>query len=99
MTENEKKYDRIVKEIGIIHLRPLILSKKEEIQKALEEGDIHLNSIPLEWWDRISGVRQLYGGKYHMDHNYPWSLYPYSQSPAFRVCVLKHVAKFYLEER
>jgi len=95
MTEHEQKYDKIAREMGIRPLVRLIEEKKERIKKALEQGDKHLNTIPLKWWDSKCAVDSKTLKPYFYP---PWNNYKASQSLAMRVCVLKHVAKFYLEE-
>jgi hypothetical protein len=99
MTEHELKYDKIAKEMGIRPLVRLIEEKKKQIKKALEQGDHALNTIPIQWWDRKCAVAMDVSGQDIKLHFYPpWSNYKAPQSLAMRVCVLKHVAKFYLEE-
>lgn len=99
MTEHENKYDGIAREIGIDFLVPLLVERKDEIRQALENGDTHLNSIPIKWWNEKAGGRTLLNGNVTLIIDYPWTFYAGPQSLAMRVCVLKHVAKFYLEER
>lgn len=41
-------YSSIADEIGVTFRNS---AKLPEIKKALAEGDKHLNSIPLRWWD------------------------------------------------
>jgi len=101
MTEHEQKYDKIAKEIGIRPLVRLIEEKKEQIKTALEQGDPSLNTIPLRWWDSKCAVtfEPFSFEEVQKIHFFPpWSNYKGLQSLAMRVCVLKHVAKFYLEE-
>lgn len=77
--EHAKKYDVIAREIGIPKLLEIMPATQEKIQKALEHGDKHLNSIPLRKWDAAAEYIRS----------------PRRLSLSEKVSALKHVAKFY----
>ncbi len=52
--EHAEKYERMAQAIGIDVLQELIPASAEKIRKALETGDIHLNSIPIRKWDKAA---------------------------------------------
>lgn len=74
-----EKYDALARKIGIDLLRDLIPASPEQIRKALQKGDFHLNTIKLRKWDaagdQIPGKQRL--------------------SIAERTSVLKHVATWH----
>jgi len=87
--EHYAEYDRLAKLLGINALRSVIPATREQIEKALAEGDEHLNSIPLPLWDVChSYVFHLCGGTGLTS----WSL-------CETVCVLKHVAQHYMGDQ
>lgn len=49
--EHAEKYEGVAQHIGIDFLKGLIPATPERIRKALEQGDKHLNTIPLRKWD------------------------------------------------
>lgn len=93
--EHYQKYNELAKKIGIEKLKPLIRVGAWKIKEALEEGDERLNLIPIHLWDRWASV----GANLKPLMIAPWTYlkdYPGEQSAAMRVCILKHVAKYYL---
>jgi hypothetical protein len=49
---HREKYTAVVEAIGLARLVMFIPATKEEIKDALENGEGHLNEIPLAKWDR-----------------------------------------------
>lgn len=49
--EHAQKYEALAQTIGLDALRGLMPASPERIRKALETGDVHLNTIPLYKWD------------------------------------------------
>jgi hypothetical protein len=85
MTEFELSCDEKARKLGINNLKRLVPFSKEKIIEALKEGDQHLNKWGNGPWDNKDfSVRHL---AYSL--RLSWSL-------SDTVCVLKHVAKFYL---
>jgi hypothetical protein len=87
---HKEKYGALVDAIGLQNLIPLIPATKEQIAKALEDGDEHLNTIPLKNWDdrhafAKSLAGKVIGQKEGSRISYTWSL-------AESVCLLKNAA-------
>jgi len=80
-TEFIEKYDNLIDCIGINRLEPLVKPLKTQIERALAQGDIHLNRIELGVWDN-----QANPAWFPIPQNTPLSL-------AERVCILKHAAR------
>ncbi len=77
-----EKYANIVSKKSCLH----IPATKDEVIKALESGDIHLNTIPLRKWDAYApsvGATNWKDGKA-------------LSSLAGQVCTLKHYAIFHV---
>lgn len=56
--EHAEKYEALARKLGIDQLRELIPASRERIQRAIETGDQHLNTIPLRKWDAAAaGIR------------------------------------------
>jgi hypothetical protein len=73
------KCEAIAQRIGIALLKELIPASPEQIRKALETGDKHLNTIPLRKWDQAAlGIPYMKG-----------------LSLSDKVCALKHVAQWH----
>jgi hypothetical protein len=86
MTEHELKYDELAKKLGIEILKRLIPFSKKAIDGALAEGDVHLNKWGNRLWDtKEYNTRRIAFSKGIKS----WSL-------CDNICLLKHVAKFYL---
>lgn len=90
-TKHEAECEAIAQKLGIEKLRKLVPVSKEQITKALESGDEHLNTITLGLWDKAAGK------------DYTWQQPEVfnaikGSSLAERVSVLKHVAKFHMDE-
>ena len=91
--EHYNKYDLIAHELGISNLLPLVPFSKESIQQALSNGDEYLNKWGNFPWDQkhqqvLNVCRKRYHRYYGMK-SFVWSL-------CATVCVLKHVARYYL---
>lgn len=95
--EHYAKYDALAQRIGIDALKRIVPASADEIRKALEE-DVYLNTIRLRRWDIAAGARFSTAGSIDRLHFDP----PFTSdvanglSLAERVCVLKHVARYYI---
>ena len=88
--EHNAKYDTLIEQMGGLgRVKPLLPVSVDRIRAALKEGDQHLNSIPLAFWDRAAGVYGSRSGAVHVDPNYP---FPPGLSAAERVSLLKRAA-------
>lgn len=97
--EHYEKYDTLAKRIGIHALKRIIPASAGEIRAALAKGDEHLNSIPLWQWDRAAGIISDFYGCCRLTWIPPFTRDAASGlSAAERVCVLKHVARYYLTD-
>ena len=79
--EHAKKYEEIARRIGIDILAQLIPASPERIQRALDHGDKHVNSISIRKWDQAAALippEQARG-----------------LSLSDKVCALKHVARWH----
>lgn len=56
MTPHEQKYDELARWLGIDALLKLVPFSYDAVQRALAEGDKHLNTLPLKRWDAQHGV-------------------------------------------
>lgn len=82
--EHYNKYKNIVDKKG--NLNHAIPATKDEIIKAIESGDIHLNTIPINKWDaraQMAGATNWVEGKAY-------------KSLSEQVCTLKHYAIYNL---
>jgi hypothetical protein len=52
MLTHDEKFSLIVNFLGIENVSGYIPFSKKQIKEAFENGDIHLNSCPLRFWDR-----------------------------------------------
>lgn len=103
-TEHYIKYEMLATKIGIEALKTILPCTKEQVQNAIAQNDLYLNTIPLYKWDRAAGVRSPHIGPHDpqwplnsMSFNRPWLPKVASGlSLAERVCVLKHVALYHL---
>ena len=86
MTEHELKYDELAKKLGVDVLKELIPFSKKKINEALAEEDKHLNKWGNSPWDRKEPATRYLA---YFKGIKSWSL-------SNNICVLKHVAKFYL---
>ena len=48
-------YDDAIEQLGLANLAHLIPFPPDEIVVALNNGDTHLNTLPISEWDRASG--------------------------------------------
>lgn len=48
-------YESAAIELGLANVAHLIPFSPEQIVPALESGDTHLNTLPIEIWDRAAG--------------------------------------------
>lgn len=85
---HEEKYTKIVNAIGYETCKRYLPATKEEIVKALET-DEHLNSIPIEKWDRQHIIFKGQFVRIGITHI----------SLSNTVCVLKQCARMYAEEK
>jgi len=99
MTGHEQQMEGYADIIGIAALRRLLPVSVERIHKALARGDKHLNSIPLELWDKAAGVdnpERSRTGKFDMAYGEVFtSANSRGLSLSIRVSILKHVAKYH----
>ena len=80
-SDHYKKYDKLSKQIGIERLKRLMPATPEAIKEAFQE-DEYLNSISLGRWDRAAmSIHHFSNGM--------------SLSLAEKVCILKHIARYY----
>jgi len=104
------KYEKLAVTVGIMALADHLATygiSKDAINLALNNADVHLNTIPLSKWDRAA----LNASKLTtvpLDTNYPgaelirmrdrepWSRMPSTSSLGERVCLLKHVARYWV---
>jgi len=123
--EHFTKYEALAREIGIRRLvevlgAPPLKLTRERVQGALERGDEHLNSIPLQIWDVATGYDTIntassipmekchccgskvpakastQAARNRTFHNLePFASGPFTASE--RTCVLKHVARYYID--
>lgn len=92
--KHNEKYDTLIEQIGgLDKIIPFLPVSREEIKKALEEGDEHLNSISLNKWDYASGRRSMKADDYFLLYTYEHEIWPTNLSLAERVCILKRAAK------
>ena len=89
--EHTEKYEALAKEYGIDNLCKVIPFSKDQVKKALESGDEHLNSLPLAKWDRASG----YAATYNEVRELYSKFWKRGSSLCERICILKHVAKYH----
>jgi hypothetical protein len=80
------KFDIMAHRLSIPALKSIVPFSKEQIVDALAGGDEHLNSLPLHRWDTRNDIVRRWAA----ENGYKsWSL-------SYTVCVLKHVAKYYI---
>jgi hypothetical protein len=93
-SEHYQKFDALAQRIGVAALKRRIPATAEAIKAALAAGDEHLNTIPLYKWDLAAGRLNR---DYLLSFYDPWTpKLANGLSLAERVCVLKHVAKYYI---
>lgn len=103
MKTHFEEFEEKARYFGVTRLLPLMPVSREVIRKALASGDIHLNTIPLELWDRAAGYhwRTAWynrGGTSQEMRAPPGHIFYRSKvanSLADRVCLLKHIARYY----
>ena len=87
MSQHTDKYDALIEKMGgLDRVKSRIPFSILQIKKALANGDIHLNTLPLSTWDRACDMKynagvSVYGGE--------WSV----NTLAERVCLLKRAAE------
>lgn len=97
--EHFAKYDALARKLGIQALKIRIRVGKKELQEALAK-DPNLNNITLATWDAWAG-RVPFNERGVRDFKCTWDP-PFTRamagpmSLAERVCVLKHVATYYI---
>lgn len=100
--EHIQKFDHLAQIVGIrtlmAHLQARWVEMTPERMKTLAEQDIHLNNIPLIKWDRLAGSQYeiSYTRPLYLSFDPPWTpSVANGLSLADRVCILKHVARYY----
>jgi hypothetical protein len=87
--EHYDKFEALSQLIGIGALKRLVPASEEELRVAYE-ADKHLNTIKLERWDNMgASVLRLRKAARSDTKKFLWS-------PSDGVCVLKHVARYYV---
>ena len=109
--EHFEKYDALAAEIGIARIIEAIPFSADSVRRALDQGDEHLNSLPMKKWDQVTGYAGWGVGRIEpcptcgQKRRVKWSNRDFRKLPPFehgphtpseRVCLLKHVAKHYL---
>lgn len=107
------KYEEMARSIGIERLIEAIPFRADSVRHALDTGDEHLNTLPLSKWDNAVGFQQYEMGHTEpcpcckTQRRVKWTarqfcgMAPFEGGPhtaSERVCVLKHVARYYLAE-
>ena len=86
--EHYDRYESIAQSIGIARLINLVPYDKELLSNGYNSGDIHFNDCTsLFNWDMQHGMVSMLVGR--MLFKRSWSL-------CDTVCVLKHVARYYI---
>jgi len=80
-SDHYKKYDKLSKQIGIERLKRIMPATPEEIKQAFQE-DEYLNNVSLGRWDRAAASVSIFVRYLNL-------------SLSERVCILKHVARYY----
>lgn len=101
--EHRAIYQRAVERFGGLEvIKPLIPFSLEQIKKALECGDEHLNTLPIRKWDSASGFYCRGASCTPQFGADIWNLYRKhgvtSASNAQGVCLLKEAARMWAEE-
>ena len=101
--EHRAIYQRAVERFGGLKaIKPLIPFGLEEIKKALENGDEHLNTLPISKWDSASGFYCRGANCIPQFGANIWRLYRErgvtSVSCSQGVCLLKEAARMWAEE-
>lgn len=101
--EHRAIYQRAVERFGGLEtIKPLIPFSLEQIKKALESGDEHLNTLPIKEWDFASGFVTHKWECKPMFNAPMWKLYwahgVTSASNAQGVCLLKEAARMWAED-
>lgn len=94
--EHYEKFSSYVNKFSHALLETMIPATKEEIEKCILEGDIHLNKIPLYKWE---GYSHEYNPIRRTSYTCPASIIlskTISISISETVCVLKHFAKYHI---
>ena len=101
--EHRAIYQRAVERFGGLKaIKPLIPFSLEQIKKALESGDEHLNTLPIKEWNFASGFVTYKWECKPIFHQPIWYLYKKhgitSASNSQGVCLLKEAARVWAEE-
>lgn len=91
------RYDKVIDYLGGLDaLKEYVPFTKEQIRKALANGDQNLNTLPLKTWTYASGFTQRLQGKMELTYSPIWKLFVKKgikyASPSECVCLLKRVA-------
>ena len=91
MSEHTDKYDGLIAQMGgLDQFWDMIPVGVDKIRAALDNGDEHLNTIPLHVWDRAAGY-DYRNMNIHLP-NIPQEGWIKGMSLAERVCTLKRAA-------
>lgn len=78
----EEKYYKFIELMGYKKVCRHIPFSREQVEKAIKSGDIHLNTLPLKKWDIAANL--LLNGGFNIE---------FSSSLSDRVCILKQCAR------
>lgn len=100
---HEEIYGRIIEFLGgLDEVGRFIPFQMSEIRDALENGDEHLNTLPLKEWDRASGFIADHRGNCVFTGGGIWTLYVKygitAASSSDGVCILKEAARRIAQE-
>jgi hypothetical protein len=85
-----ENYEKIAQTLGVEMLKDLVPFSRERILHAINEGDEHLNSLPLKEWDRKHPAIFEWAHRRSLPREAVcWVL-------CDTVCVLKHVARYHI---
>lgn len=90
--EHFEKYNTITTALGQDYLARVVTRafSADQIRSALAAGDVHLNTLSLRTWDRLT-ADPIFSRRHPLPPNPDWNT---SMSLAECVCALKHVAKY-----
>lgn len=99
---HREQYHRAIQKLGGLEaVIPFIPFSHKNIVRALQDGDEHLNSLPLAAWDSASGFVSRNANVFAVGSEL-WSLLASfditSYSNAQLVCLLKEAAREWAEE-
>ena len=90
IAKHNQKYDAIIEQMGgLERVAALVPFSTDAVKRALDSGDVHLNTLPLCKWDVAAGL--IGDGIYNF--NMRIDGWPRGLSLAERVCTLKRAAE------